>query len=284
MHEKKIKKTKISLFRIYLVKLIIFLGQKTIIGRGQLRKKIINFINYYIGYGDIKETRFICNVNGIPFNFYNDKLTRIKIYFGRNERKEIEFIKKNSLNDSVFIDIGSNMGLYSQTIAFLNHKYKNIKIISIDAHPLNNYRLKKNLELIRSKIPNIFSIVKIKNCALGDKNCKLNLDFSGGLANGVLTNKNTKNSIRIECKKLIEIVREEKLNFISNLKIDVEGYEDRILINYFNNCKKNLYPKNIILEHSCKNLWKEDLLKFLYKIGYVQIFKNKSNMILNYKL
>ena len=281
MHEKK---TKISFFKICVVKLILFLGQKTIIGRGLLRKKIINFINRYIGHGDIKESRFICNVNGIPFNFYNDKLTRIKIYFGRNETKEIEFIKKNSLNDSVFIDIGSNMGLYTQTIAFLNHKYKNLKIISIDAHPLNNFRLKKNLELIRSKIPNIFSIVKVKNCALGDKNCKVNLDFSRGLANGVLINKNIKNSLRIKCRKLIEIVKEEKLNFISNLKIDVEGYEDRILMNFFNNCKENLYPKNIILEHSCKNLWKEDLLKFLYKIGYVQIFKNKSNVILNYKL
>ena len=280
MHEKK---TKISFFKIRIVKLILFLGQKTIIGRGRLREKIINFINYYIGYGDIKETRFICNINGIPFNFYNDKLTRIKIYFGRNERKEIEFIKENSHNNSVFIDIGSNMGLYTQSIAFLNYKYENIKIISIDAHPLNNFRLKKNLELIKSKIPNIFSIVKIKNCALGDKNCRLNLDFSGGLANGILTNKKIKNSIIVECKRLIDIVREEKLNSISNLKIDVEGYEDRILINFFNNCKKNLYPKNIVLEHSCKNLWKDDLLKFLHKIGYVKIFQNKSNMILNYK-
>ena len=96
------------------------------------------------------------------------------------------------------------------------------------------------------------------------------------------TNK-TKNSIIVECKRLIDIVREEKLNSISNIKIDVEGYEDRILINFFNNCKKNLYPKNIVLEHSCKNLWKDDLLKFLHKIGYVKIFQNKSNMILNYK-
>ena len=277
------KTIKISLFKIYLVKLIIFLGQKTFIGRGQFRKKIINFINYYIGRGGIKESRFICNVNGIPFNFYNDKLTGIKIYFGRNETKEIEFVKKNSLNDSVFIDIGSNMGLYTQTIAFLNHKYKNIKIISIEANPLNNFRLQKNLELLKLKIPNIFSIVKVKNCALGDKNCKMKLDFSNCLANCVLTNKKIKNAVSINCKKLIDIVKEEKLNLISNLKIDIEGYEDRVLINFFKNCKKNLYPKNIILEHSSKDLWKEDLLKFLDKIGYREIFKNKSNIILNYK-
>ena len=91
-------------------------------------KKLIDFINHFIGRGNIKESRFICSVNGIPFNFYNDRLTGIKVYFGRNERKEIEFVKRNSLDNSVFIDIGSNMGLYTQTIAFFNYKYKNIKI------------------------------------------------------------------------------------------------------------------------------------------------------------
>lgn len=273
---------KLSFLKICIVKFILFLGQKTIIGRGQIRKKLIDFINHFIGRGNIKESRFICSVNGIPFNFYNDRLTGIKVYFGRNERKEIEFVKRNSLDNSVFIDIGSNMGLYTQTIAFFNYKYKNIKIISIEANPVNNFRLKKNLELLKSKIPNIFSIVKVKNCALGDKNSKVNLDFSNGLANGVLTDKK-KNSIKINCKKLIDIVKQEKLNLISNLKIDIEGYEDKVLINYFRSCKKNLYPRNIILEHSCKNLWRTDLLKFLSKIGYRKIFKNKSNIILNYK-
>tara|TARA_B110000459_G_scaffold196504_1_gene238632 strand:+ start:284 stop:1126 length:843 start_codon:yes stop_codon:yes gene_type:complete len=277
-NSKKIKT--ISKLQIQIVKILLFLG-KSFIGRGQLRKQLIVLINYLIGYGSLKKSRFICNVNNVPFNFYNDKLTFIKIYFGRSNLDEIDFIKKNSPNKSVFIDIGSNMGFYTQFIASIINKKKRIKIISIDAHPINNYRLRENLKLLKTKIPNIFSFVKIKNCAVGDRNTILNLNFSHGLANAFITK--NKKDISVKCRKLVDIINEEKLKYITNLKIDVEGYEDKVLITFLNNCKKKLVPKNIILEHSEKNVWKNNLIQFLFKFGYKEIYKNKSNIILNFR-
>ena len=275
---KKIKT--ISNLQIQIVKILLFLG-KSFIGRGQLRKQLIVLINYLIGYGSLKKSRFICDVNNVPFNFYNDKLTFIKIYFGRSNLDEIDFIQKNSPNNSVFIDIGSNMGFYTQFIASIINKKKRIKIISIDAHPINNYRLRENLKLLKTKIPNIFSFVKIKNCAVGDRNTILNLNFSHGLANAFITK--NKKDISVKCRKLVDIINEEKLQYITNLKIDVEGYEDKVLITFLNNCKKKLVPKNIILEHSEKNVWKNNLIQFLFKFGYKEIYKNKSNIILNFR-
>ena len=93
----------------------------------------------------------------------------------------------------------------------------------------------------------------------------------------------SKKDISVKCRKLVDIVNEEKLKYITNLKIDVEGYEDKVLITFLNNCKKKLVPKNIILEHSEKNVWKNDLIQFLFKFGYKEIYKNKSNIILNFK-
>tara|TARA_Y100000389_G_scaffold68560_1_gene65034 strand:- start:207 stop:1052 length:846 start_codon:yes stop_codon:yes gene_type:complete len=276
------KKNKFTLeLKIQIVQFLLYLGQKTIFGRGQLRKQLIVLINYIIGYGSLKDSRFICNVNNVPFNFYNDKLTFIKIYFGRSNLDEIDFIKNNSPNKSVFIDIGSNMGFYTQFIAAIIEKKRQIKIISIDALPINNFRLKENLKLLKKKIPNIFSLVKIKNCAVGDRNTKLNLDYSHGLANAFITK--NKKDISVKSRKLINIVNEEKLKFITNLKIDIEGYEDKVLISFLKSCKKKLIPRNIILEHSEKKIWKNNLLKFLFKFGYQEISKNKSNIILNYK-
>jgi FkbM family methyltransferase len=272
-----------SKFKIILIKIIIHLGQQTFLGRGQIRKQIINFINYFIGYGNFKNSRFICKVNNVPFNFYNDKLTGIKIYFGRNEKTEINFIKKNSFNNSVFIDIGANMGLYTQSIASLNSESKKIRVIAIDPNPINTFRLMENLKLLKKRIPKILSLTKIKNCALGNKNKKMNFDFSNGLANGLLTNKEGKEKIIVKCKKLIDVVNEEKLNYITNLKIDIEGSEDLVLIPFFKNCKKKLYPKNIVLEHSSHKLWKKNLIKFLKNIGYKKVFKNESNIILSLK-
>ena len=273
----------ISKFKIILIKIIIYLGQKTFLGRGQIRKQIINFINYFIGYGNFRNSRFVCKVNNVPFNFYNDKLTGIKFYFGRNEKTEINFIKKNSYNNSVFIDIGANMGLYTQNIASLNSENKKIRIIAVDPNPINTFRLKENLKLLKKRIPEILSLTKIKNCALGNKNKKMNFDFSNGLANGLLTNKENKEKIKVKCKKLIDIINEEKLNYITNLKIDIEGSEDLVLIPFFKNCKKKLYPKNIVLEHSSHKLWKKNLINFLNNIGYKKIFKNESNIILTLK-
>ena len=267
--------------KIFIVKIILILGQNTFIGRGKLRKGLVYFINYIIGQGSIKHPRFVCKINNISFYFYNDKLTFIKVYFGRNDNYEINFIKENSSNNSVFIDIGSNMGLYTLNVANLINKKRKIKIISIDAHPVNNFRLKENLKLLKTKIPNIFSYVKINNCAVGDKNTTLNLDYSNGLANGFIS-KNKKN-ISVKCKTLINIIKNEKIKHITNLKIDIEGFEDKVLITFLKKCKKTLIPKNIILEHSLNKEWKIDLIKFLLKFGYKEIFKNKSNIILNFQ-
>ena len=274
----------ISKIKLFIIKSTLFLGQKTLIGRGLIRKKLINFINYLIQYGTYKESRFICDVNGIPFNFYNDKLTNIKLYFGRSENKEINFVKKNSSDNSVFIDIGSNMGLYTQNIAFLINNNRRIKIIAIDANHINNFRLKENLKLIKYKTPNIFSFVKIKNCAVGNRNMRLNLNFSNGLANGIISKKKLNNNLSVKCTRLIDIINQEKIKFITNLKIDIEGFEDRVLISFLNKCKKKLFPINIILEHSMKEYWSKDLIKFLLKKGYKQVFKNNSNIIFSFPI
>ncbi len=273
----------LSKTKIFILKIILFLGQKTFLGRGQIRKVIIDFINFFIGIGNIDDPRFVCKVNKIPLYFYNDKLTGIKVYFGRNENKEINFIKKKSLNNSVFIDIGSNMGLFTLNVASLHSNNNKVKIIAIDANPINNLRLKKNLKLLKKKIPKIFSIVKIKNCALGDKNKKIYFDFTPGLANGRVLQKKNKKNILVNCRKLINIVKEEKLNYITNLKIDIEGYEDRVLLSFLKSCKKKLYPKNIILEHASEHLWKHDLVKFLYNLGYIKAFKNNANIVMTLK-
>ena len=272
----------ISKIKLFIIKSTLFLGQKTLIGRGLVRKKLINFINYLIQYGTYKESRFICDVNGIPFNFYNDKLTNIKLYFGRSENKEINFVKKNSSDNSVFIDIGSNMGLYTQNIAFLINNNRRIKIIAIDANHINNFRLKENLKLIKYKTPNIFSFVKIKNCAVGNRNTRLNLNFSKGLANGIISKKKLKNNLSVKCTRLIDIINQEKIKFITNLKIDIEGFEDRVLISFLSKCKKKLFPINIILEHSMKEYWNKDLIQFLLTKGYKQVFKNNSNIVFSF--
>ena len=178
------KKSQLLVFKFFIVKIILFIGQNTILGRGKLRRGLVYLINLFIPSQNLLKARFICYVKNVPFNFYNDNLTGIKFYFGRNEVQEIEFIKKNSKHNSIFIDIGANMGLYTQNIAVLNNKNRKIKIISIEPNPINCRRLKENILLLKNKINNINELVKIKKFAVGNVNKQKILNFSNGLANG----------------------------------------------------------------------------------------------------
>ena len=70
-------------------------------------------------------------VDGVPFFFYFDGMSETKQLFGSYNKKEINFLKKNTKPNSVFIDIGANIGFYTQNIAATHNTSNFLKIIAI---------------------------------------------------------------------------------------------------------------------------------------------------------
>jgi len=268
--------------KIFIIKSFLFLGQRTLIGRGKLRLLIIKIIRFMIFNNSIKnniQKDFVVSILGVPFVFFLDKLIGYKIYFCRSDRKEIFFIKKNTTNNSVFFDIGANMGIYTQMVASSFDKIKNSTIIAIEPDPLNCFRIRQNLRLLEKKIPNIFNLVKVEECGVGDSNKEMYLNKSYGPANGNVIESYEKNSIKIKVKTLLDIIEVNKISHITNLKIDIEGYEDKALLPFFKNANKELYPKNIVIEYFLNR----SILDYLKTIGYKISFMNASNAILQLK-
>ena len=268
--------------KIFIIKSLLFLGQRTFIGRGKLRLLIIKIIEIIIFNNSIKnniQKNFIVSILGVPFVFFLDKLIGYKVYFCRSERKEIFFIKKNTTDNTVFFDIGANMGIYTQIVASSFDKIENSTIIAIEPDPLNCFRIKQNLGLLEKKIPNIFNHVKIEECAVGEINKEMYLTKSYGPANGTVIESYEKNSIKVKVKTLLDIIEVNKISHITNLKIDIESYEDKALLPFFKNANKELYPKNIVIEYSLNR----SILDYLKSIGYKISFMNASNAILQLK-
>jgi FkbM family methyltransferase len=269
--------------KIFIIKSLLFLGQRTFIGRGKLRALIIKIIKIII-FNSATESNlqkdFVVSILGVPFVFFLDNLIGYKIYFCRNERKEIFFIKKSTTDNTVFFDIGANMGIYTQMVASSFDKIKNSTIIAIEPDPLNCFRIKQNLRLLEKKIPNIFNLVKIEKCGVGESNKEMYLNKSYGPANGKVIESYENNSIKIKVKTLLEIIEVNKISHITNLKIDIEGYEDKALLPFFKNANKDLYPKNIVIEYFLNR----SILDYLKSIGYKISFINKVNAILQLKL
>ena len=269
--------------RIFFVKFFLFLGQRTFIGRGKLRALIIKIIRIII-FKNSNENHiqkdFTVSILGVPFVFFFDKSIGYKFYFCRSERKEIFFVKKNTGDNTVFFDIGANMGIYTQMIASSFDKIKNSIIIVIEPDPLNIFRLKQNLRLLEKKIPNIFNLVKIEECGVGNNNVEMYLSKINGPANNRVVDSFENNSIKIKMKTLLEIIEVNKISHITNLKIDIEGYEDKALLPFFKDASKELYPKNIIIEHSVTGMW---IVNYLTTIGYKIFYINRANAILQLK-
>ena len=140
--------------------------------------------------------------------------------------------------------------------------------------------MKQNLRLLEKKIPNIFNLVKIEECGVGNNNLEMYLSKVNGPANNRVVYSFENNSIKIKMKTLLEIIEVNKISHITNLKIDIEGYEDKALLPFFKDASKELYPKNIIIEHSVNGMC---IVNYLTTIGYKIFYINKANAILQLK-
>ena len=187
------------------------------------------------------------------------------------EKDERDFIKSRCKDNSVFIDIGSNIGLYSFSVGSVYKEFKNTKIFSIEPHPSLFQRLKYNA-LQNKDIP-----INPREIALMDKSGEFKLDTPDeNLGQGKISNAGNQKVIG---KNLIDFIKDEKIENISAMKIDVEGNEESVIIPFIENANKKLLPLIIIIENN-KNSWKTDLIKLLEENGYLIKKKTRMNYIL----
>ena len=265
-----------------LIKIIIFLGKKTFLGRSFFKRILIRIIEYLVNINNvnINNPLFITKIFNFNIYFFSDHKTEMKIYFERKESKEINYLTENLSKNGWFIDIGSNIGLYSLSVASLNTPKKIYKILSIEPNPKAIKRLKNNFELLEFEKRYLKKRFYIIKCAIGKNKKKGYLDISENIENAkVLKKKIGKKLVKIKIDKIHNLIKRFKIKKISGLKIDTEGYEKEIIKSLFvKSFSKEKYPEIMIIEHN--NSKKYHILhKFILQKGYKVVFKSNSNYV-----
>ena len=67
---------------------------------------------------------------------------------------------------------------------------------------------------------------------------------------------------------------------VTLLKIDVEGYEDSVLIGFFRDAPAALWPRAIAIEHLSRDDWVDDCLADMLMRGYAETGRTRSNTLL----
>ena len=268
-----------------LVNFLIYIGQRLFFVRGIIKRSLTTKIHNLINYDSSKdpiESRVSTVVDRVPFYFYFDGMSETKQLFGSYNKKEMNFLKKNTVPESVFVDIGANIGFYTQNIASTFPQSNFSKIIAIEPNPILVDRIKDNLSLLYNDIPETTKRIIVENYAIGLEKKEIYLDLSEGYGNARVKDNKNLEAIKINMISLLELIKKNEVKYITNLKIDIEGYEDRALKPFFENAPFSLFPKNMIIEYTSKNEWEDkNFINYLLDMGYKEIIRTRGNLCLS---
>ena len=187
------------------------------------------------------------------------------------EPAEIKSIMDLAGPGFTFVDIGANCGFYALRIA--RAAGGTGRIVAIEPHPGVRRRLAFNASI------NSASDIRILGCAVGDRSGKAGL--LEGERNLGETRVSDRGPIDIEIRTLMDIAAAEKLERIDAIKVDVEGFEDRVLDPFFCDAPESLLPRIVVAESSWSGDWETDWLARAADRGYRErTHAGKGNIIL----
>ena len=200
------------------------------------------------------------------FNFNNsNNVMAYEIYMDRHYEYESCKVNKND----VVVDIGANIGIFSRYACELGAS----KVISYEPDPVNFKCLIEN-----SKEYNITPI----NKAVSDINGQIDFNVKKGSGIGTISGLDTiqfpnefEKIVTVDCDTFDDVCKNNGLDKIDFLKIDVEGAEKNII--YSMTQRDFDIVDKIVLEyhHSAFNFddpAREDFIKYIVSMGYSNFY------------
>ncbi len=223
-----------------------------------------------------------CGLGPVDIDYHGLKLRLIpdrnitdqKLLFrsGLRDAKDIEPMKEFAHANSVFWDIGANIGYYSLTAAKMGYG----RLLAIEPNPILIERLAFNIVANAHQ-----SRISLAPVAISDSPREMLLEADGdmGSGHGVKVTAESK-GIPVKVERLADVIARENLGRVTAFKIDVEGHEDKALLPYLRSLSDADLPKLGIIEYVHSDEWSDDLIFYMLKRGYTQILRNRSNVIL----
>jgi len=209
----------------------------------------------------------------------NDNVSERKFLFMPrfSDPAERAYVEAHLTPDGVFLDIGANAGIYTLTAARNYHRMDGKGyVLAVEANPTMQARLAFNVA-INGFDPH----VRLAPIALSDKTGEVEFTVADGNLGESGLNTPGANKLRVPCKTLADLLRDEGVTRVDGMKIDVEGMEDVILTPFFQNADADpsQFPGFIVIEDSAYR-WGSDLLKVLERAGYRHHASHRMNLIL----
>jgi FkbM family methyltransferase len=213
---------------------------------------------------------------GAAFRFYHQASAteRGALFNPDYNLEELDFLRTHTLVGGVFVDVGANVGTYA--LALARQVGAAGKVIAVEPHPVTHARLAFN------RAASGFTQVMLVAAAAGPADGELMIETDGDNlgASHIVSGASARNAIRVPSLRLLRILDDARVSHVDALKIDVEGFEDRVLTPFFKDAPASLWPRAVVIEHLSRNEWQDDCIADLRARGYAEAGKTHSNTLL----
>jgi FkbM family methyltransferase len=249
---------------------IIALAHRSRLKRGAFRPMLSRLVNLFrAGPVDVA-------YQGASFRFYHQfsATERGALFNPDYNLDELNFLRAHVGAGGVFVDVGANVGTYA--LALANDVRASGKVIAIEPHPVTHSRLAFN------RAASNFSQVALVAAAAGSSDGELLIETDGDNlgASHVASGAPSANAIKVPSLRLARILDDAGIANVDALKIDVEGFEDRVLTPFFREAPQTLWPRAVVIEHLSRDEWQQDCIADMLARGYVEAGRTRSNTLL----
>jgi len=249
---------------------IIALAQRSRLKRGAFRPMLSRLVNLLrAGPVDVL-------YQGASFRFYHQTSAteRGALFNPDYNLNELDFLRAHTPAGGVFVDVGANIGTYAMVLA--RRVGTSGKVIAIEPHPVTYARLAFN------RAASSLTQVILVAAAAGPSDGELMIETDGENlgASHIVSGERAGHAIRVPSLRLRRILYDAGVDHVDTLKIDVEGFEDRVLTGFFREASPSLWPRAIVIEHLSRNEWQDDCIADMLARGYAETGTTRSNTLL----
>lgn len=177
----------------------------------------------------------------------------------------------------VFVDVGANIGTY--TLDAARRIGPRGRAIAIEPNPQTFRRLTAHLALngADNATARCVAIAPERGSARLWLNAGSNIGQSSLIAAGA---GRPEISVDVPALPLHDLIAEEAVERVTALKVDVEGYEDRVILPLLEAGDRSLLPTIVQVETVHRDLWRTDCITALKAAGYHTVLTTPENEIL----
>lgn len=254
--------------------MVLQLSQNTLLGRGIARKFMAGLVR-----GLNSDTVDVClfGLNARLHMKNNSSEIKALMNPARYSRDEFAFFEAlMPASDGVFVDIGANAGLFSLGAV---SRMDDGTLLAFEPQAELFQRLQCNLVDLNPELSTRID-VRLLNIAVGAIDGVIDLYVPKQLGQASARRLEQGARVAVPAEGLLGVLRREGIQKIDMLKLDVEGYEDEVIMPFLKSAPKDLWPKGIIMEHCHRDRWQRDCQAFIMEQGYRLDDRDRTNLML----